>query len=166
MKTLLTYVIFVGSFYFEKMLIHCSKYQIDVYIIKCTTSKSDWICKSCLKSVLKNKMSMQAYVNNLEISPKFIELDGLCPIELMSISQIISFMFIAIRTKDSQRWIEGQCVLVPRDLKKVWTILPRACNDKYLISLALKHWLTDKSAVNKQLIQTALFSKALEKLAE
>ena len=33
------------------------KYQADIYN-ECTTGKSDWICKSCHKSMLKNKMLM------------------------------------------------------------------------------------------------------------
>ena len=43
------------------------KYPADIYNA-CTTGKSDWICKSC---------------------PTFSELDRLCPIEFMLISQII-----------------------------------------------------------------------------
>ena len=43
-----------------------SKYQTDIYN-KCTTGKSDWICKSCYNSMMKNKMSMQAQLNNMEL---------------------------------------------------------------------------------------------------
>ena len=78
---------------------------------------------------------MQAQLNNMELYPKFSELDRLCPIELMLISQIIPFMFIIAKTKGAQ--LKGQCVLVPTDLKKIQTILPRSCDEEYLISLAL-----------------------------
>ena len=101
------------------------KYQADIYN-RCTTGKSDWICKSCHNSMLKNKMPMQAQVNNLELCPIFSELDGLCPIELMLISQIIPFMFIVAKTKGAQHGLKGQCVLVPTDLEKIQTILPRS----------------------------------------
>ena len=60
--------------------------------------------------------------------------------------------------------IKGWCVLVPNGLKKVQTLLPRACDDKYLICLLLNRWLTDKSVVNKQQIWRPLVSKILEKL--
>ena len=43
-----------------------SKYQTDIYN-KCTTGKSDWICKSCYNSMMKNKMPMQAQLNNMEL---------------------------------------------------------------------------------------------------
>ena len=82
---------------------------------------------------------MLAQVNNLELCPTFSELDRLCfPIELMLISQIISFMFIVAKTKGVQHGLKGQCVLVPTDLEKIQTISPRSCDEEYLISLALK----------------------------
>ena len=37
--------------------------------------------------------------------------------------------------------LKGQCVLVPADLKKVQTTLPRSCNDEHIITLALKRRL-------------------------
>ena len=114
-----------------------SKYQTDIYN-KCTTGKSDWICKSYHSSIMKNKMPMQAQLNNMEPCTKFSESDRLCPIELMLISQIIPFMFIFAKLKGAQHRLKRQCVLVPRDLKKYRTILSKLCNEEYLISLALK----------------------------
>ena len=57
-------------------------------------------------------MPMQAQVNNLELCPTFSELDRLCPIELMLISQIIPFMFIVVKAKRAQHGLKKQCVLV------------------------------------------------------
>ena len=88
-----------------------TKYQADIYN-ECTTGKSDWICKSCHDSISKNKIPMQAQVNNLELCPTFSKLDRLCPIELMLISQIIPFMFIVVKTKRAQHGLKKQCVLV------------------------------------------------------
>ena len=98
-----------------------SKYKTDIYS-KCTSGKSDWICKSCHNSMMKNKMLMQVQLNNMELCPKFSELDRLCPIELTLIYQIIPFMFIVAKTKGAQHGLKGQCVLVPTDLKKFQTI--------------------------------------------
>ena len=81
---------------------------------------------------------MQAQVNNMEPCAKFSELDGLCPTELILISQIIPFMFIVAKTKGAQHGLKEQCVLVQTDLKKIQAILPRTYDDEYLISLALK----------------------------
>ena len=111
-------------------------------------------------------MPMQAQKNKMELCPKFNEFESLCPIELMLISQIIPFMFIVAKAKGAQHGLKGQCVLVPTDLKKVQTILPRSCDEEYLISLALKHRLSDKSAFNKQQIRPAFVNRALAKLIE
>ena len=109
---------------------------------------------------------MQSQNNNMELSPKFNEFERLYPVELMLISQIIPSMFIVAKAKGAQHGLKGQCVLAPTDLKKVQTILPRSCDEEYLISLALKRRLSDKSAVNKQQIWPAFVNRALAKLIE
>ena len=121
----------------------------------------NWICKSC-----HNSMPMQAQLNNLELCPTFNELDRFCPVELIIISQIIPFMFIVAKTKGAQHGLKGQCVLVPTDLEKIQTILPRSCNEEYLVFLALKRQLADKSVVNKQQILPTLVNTAIQKLAQ
>ena len=110
-------------------------------------------------------MPMQSQNNNMELSPKFNEFERLYPVELMLISQIIPSMFIVAKAKGAQHGLKGQCVLAPTDLKKVQTILPRSCDEEYLISLALKRRLSDKSAVNKQ-IRPAFVNRAIAKLIE
>ena len=55
----------------------------------------------------KNKTPMQAQLNNMELCPKFSELDRLCPIELMLIFQIIPFMFIVTKAKGAQHGLKG-----------------------------------------------------------
>ena len=153
------------KFEFQKNVIKLkeSKYQTDI-CNKFTTCKSDWICKNCRNSMMKNEISMQAQLNNMELCPKFGELDRLFPIELLLISQIIPFMFIVVKLKGAQHGLIGHCVSVPTDLKKIQTILSRSCNKEYLISLALKHQLIGKSVVNKQQIRCALVITALQKL--
>ena len=83
-------------------------------------------------------MPMQAQANNMEFCPKFSELDGLCQTDPILISQIIPFMFIVAKMKGAQRGIKEQYVLVQTTLKKIQTILPRTCDNEYLISFALK----------------------------
>ena len=76
----------------------------------------------------KSKMPMQVQVNNQELCPTFNGLDRLCPIELI----------LVVRMKGAQHGLKEQCVLVPTDLEKIHIILPRPCDEEYLISLALK----------------------------
>ena len=94
------------------------------------------------------------------------ELKNLCPLELMLISRIIPFMFIVPKHKGAQFGLKGQCVLVPADLKKIETSLPRACDLNCVISLALKRRLSDKSYHRKQNIRPAKVNRALQKLRE
>ena len=54
----------------------------------------------------------------LELCTTYSELDILCPIEFMLISQITPFMFIVAKTKGAQHELKAQCVLVPTDLEK------------------------------------------------
>ena len=70
-------------------------------------------------------MPVQAQLNNMKLCPKFSELDMLCPIELMLISQI--HIHIA-KAKGAQHGLKGQYVLVPTYLKNIQTILPRSCD--------------------------------------
>ena len=139
---------------------------------RCYNGKQEWICKSCDKYMLLKKMPPRAQANNLELDPvldEFVDQEGneLYPIELTLISQIIPFMMISAKhTSGVHYGLKGQCVLVPADMKKIQTSLPRACNDDHLISLALKRRLSDSNYVSKQMIRPALVNKALKKLME
>ena len=86
----------------------------------------------------KNEKPMQAQVNNLGLCPTLSELDRLCRVELMLISQIIPFMFFVAKIEGAQHGLKGQCVLQLADLEKIQTILRRSCNQECLISLVLK----------------------------
>ena len=61
------------------------KYQTNIHN-EITSGKSCWICKRCHNSMSKNKNPMQAQVYNMELCPKFSELNRLCQIELILIS--------------------------------------------------------------------------------
>ena len=58
-------------------------------------------CKTCDKYLIKVKLPVQAQANNLSLSPRVKELDVLCRLELMLISQIIPFMEIRPRAISS-----------------------------------------------------------------
>ena len=59
------------------------------------------------------------------------------------------------------------CFSTITGLKKVQTILPRSCDEEYLISFAIKRRLSGKSAVNKQNRSAFTFvNRALAKLIE
>ena len=140
--------------------------KCDISSSDCNPDENYWICHSCDKAIKKEQLPVQAQANNLKLSLKLPELDELCPIEMMLVSQIIPFMFIVPKHKGGQQGLKGQCVMVPAKLDKIQKILPRVCSDEFLISLALKRRLTDKSSVNKQNIRPAFVTKALQELVE
>ena len=80
----------------------------------------------------------------MELFPKFSDLDRLCPLEMILISKIILFMLIVSKSKSSQQCQQTE--------KKNQTILPKSCDKKYFISLALERFLTDTGVINKQKI--------------
>ena len=58
-------------------------------------------------------------------------------------------MFIKAKHTNKQWELKGQCVPVPADLKKVYTLFSRACNNDHLITLTLKRRLSDRGYVDK-----------------
>ena len=83
------------------------KHQTDI-CNECTTGKLGWVCKSCHNSMSKNKIPMEAQLNNVELCPKFSELNRLCSIELILIYQIIPFIFIVAKTNGAQHGMDLQ----------------------------------------------------------
>ena len=160
----------------------CWKFKFRRNVIKLKESKYQTdICNNaqllnqigCVKAVtilwLKIKCQCRARLNNLELCPKFGELDRLCLIELLLISQIIPFMFIIAKTKFAQHGLKWQCGLFENmftDLKTNSDHFTKVRKWRYLISLALKHRLTEKSVVIKQQIRPVLVNAALEKLTK
>ena len=152
---------------FRKSVVQLVKSKFETEILeKCTTGKSEWICNTCQKNLLKGKIPMQAQANNLSLCNKYPELDCLSGLELMLITQIIPFMYIQSRGCGATHGIKGQTVMVPADLKKIQEKLPRAVNEDCLISLALKRRLSDNKAVKQEYIRPAFVNRALQKLKE
>ena len=100
--------------------------------------KEEYICKRCGEHLKKVKIPPQALENGLAVNPRVEELEDLCPLELMLISQIIPFMSIVPKHKGAQFSLIGQCVLVPADLKQAETSSSRPCDEHCVINLALK----------------------------
>ena len=125
-----------------------------------------WICHTCHKSIKKKKMPAKAITNNLQLNPKYEEIEVLNEMELVLCCQCIPFMFIVGKQKGSQHGLKGQCVLVPADIKKIQNVLPRRCDENHIISLTLKRRLSDKSFFSKQNIRPAFVNRALATFVE
>ena len=75
-------------------------------------------------------------------------------------------MHIVAKHKGAQSGLKGQVTLVPADLKKIQSVLPRNTTDENLIAIALKRRLTDKSEIHRQNVRPAAIISALEKCCE
>ena len=131
---------------------------------KCISTRFVYICKTCHKTLQNGNMPAQCHQNNLLLVDIPNELKELSSLECLLVAKIIPFMHIVSLTKGSQHGLKGHVVLVPADLSKVCTLLPRCTNNDNIISLALKRRLSDKSAVHKQFIRPTYVNAALLKL--
>ena len=78
-------------------------------------------------------MLMQAHDDSLRHCPDIKELEDVCPLEVMLVSQIFKYILIVGKTEGAQHGLKWHCVLVPEDLQKSQTTLPRNCNDDQVV---------------------------------
>ena len=123
-----------------------------------------WICHQCSTCLKKNQMPSLCTANSLslEVIPK--ELRHLTSLELQLISKILPFMKIVAKPTGAQTGIRGQVVLVPADISKVTTNLPRPTSHSQIITLALKRRLSDKHPFHEQFIRPQNVNAALNYL--
>ncbi len=127
---------------------------------------STWICQTCHSSLKRGKLPAQATANQLHLEEIPESLAMCCSFETQLISKVICFQKIFKKPRGAQHGIKGQAVLVPADLSKVSTSLPRATPDGQFIALALKRRLSDRHDVCKQFIRPAVVNDALAYLRQ
>lgn len=120
-----------------------------------------WICYTCDRNLIQEKVPNQALVNNMALPPLPECLCELNQLEKHLISPIIPFMKILPLPKGQQKGIHGPVVCVPSDMTKVTEILPRQLSDNTLVKIKLKRKLEYKGhhlfqQVSLQKIQAAL----------
>lgn len=123
---------------------------------------TDCICKKCHLMLQKGKVPPQSQVNNLSLTAIPPELNYLSILEHHLVSRIIPFMKIVAKPRGAQHGINGPVVLVPSDLTKVTSMLPRVVSESQIIMLALKRRLADKTSVHQQYIRPSFVNKALD----
>lgn len=138
---------FIGNLNTSKIFVN-SIQKTTSFLRNCDTKTSNRISKPCDKPMSNNSVAMKARANNLRFCQKFNEFKILCPVELMLISKIIPFMFIVAWNKGAQHELKVHVFL----FQLTQEILSRSSRKEYLISLALKYCLSNKSAVCKQVI--------------
>lgn len=124
-------------------------------------STTDWICQMCDSALKKNSISYLCVTNNLSLENIPQELERLISMELQLISQILPFIEVIALHTGAQHKISGQVVLVPADLSKISTSLPRNTANAQIITLALKRWLSDKHPYHQQIIRPSYVNEAI-----
>lgn len=89
------------------------------------------------------------------------ELKRLTSLDIQIISQVLPFMKVFALHTGAQHKLSGQVVLVPADLSKVTTKLPRNTASAQIITLALKRRLSDKHPYNQQPIRPSYVNEAV-----
>ncbi len=155
---------------YRRSVVHCVKERYkkfagaELNTILPTESQPSWICMTCHNTLKRGRLPAQATANQLGLEKIPEVLSKCCSFETQLISKVICFQKIFKKPRGAQHGIKGQAVLVPADLSKVSTCLPRPTSDSQFIALALKRRLSDKHEVNKQFIRPGVVNDALSYL--
>ena len=123
-----------------------------------------WICKQCDTDLKKNRMPHLSLANNLQLDIIPEQLKDLSSLEMQLVSKVLPFMKIVALHRGAQTAIKGQIVLVPSDISKVTTNLPRPTPSSQIITLALKRRLSDKHSYHQEYIRPSYVNAAIQYL--
>ena len=164
---------------FKNQVVKCNKnkYKLSGYITEkylhqcneeCNAKTCDmsevrsclWICYTCHRKLIKNRIPEEANLNNLSLTEIPEELQRLNTLEQHLIARNIAFMKIVNLPKGGQNGIVGPCVCVPANVERSVQSLPRS-GENELIKIKLKRKLSYKGYyeykyVNKQHVEEAL----------
>ena len=159
---------------------HKLKYKIsrcisEKYLHVCTSSCSKdcmiklcrgklWICYTCHRKLKQNKVSSEAWTNNLQLNDIPDTLLKLNSLECHLISQNISFMKIVCLPKGGQFSVKGPVVSVPSNMSKGVSVLPRQPCDDQLVRVKLKRKLSYKGYYEYRNVNTKNVMDALQYL--
>ena len=165
---------------FRKQVIKCNKnkYQssdciCEKYLHKCdanctsncVVSKSSrsclWICYTCDRKLLNDKIPAEASYNNLDLVEIPEELVGLNKLEEHLIALNIPFVKLMALPKGGQHGVRGPVVCVPSNVAETVKSLPRPESEDQMIRVKLKRKLAYKGYyqyefVNKEHVERAL----------
>ena len=123
-----------------------------------------WICFTCDRYLLQNKLPNQASVNSLALPIQPPCLANLNTIEKHLITPIIPFMKIIPLPKGLQKGLHGPVVCVPSNLSSVTEVLPRQLSDETLVKVKLKRKLEYRGHHLFQQVSLQKLKNALEYL--
>ena len=103
----------------------------------------EWICRTCLSNIKKNKVPKLSVLNGMKWPNKPAQLN-LHPLEERLISLRIPFMQIRELPKGRQYCVKGNVINVPVELQPTVNALPRQMDENFTIPVKLKKKLSYK----------------------
>ena len=115
--------------------------SVDKYLLhKTRVDNTEWICISCGKYLIKNKVNGMKFPNK----PAFVDLNEL---EYRLLAPRLAFQKLMQAPRGKQLKINGNIVNVPADVTNSVSLLPRLPNEAFTIKDTLKRKLQCKSSV-------------------
>ena len=103
----------------------------------------EWICRTCLSNIKKNKVPKLSVLNGMKWPNKPAQLN-LHPLEERLISLRIPFMQIRELPKGRQYCVKGNVINVPVEIQPTVNALPRQMDENFTIPVKLKKKLSYK----------------------
>ena len=103
----------------------------------------EWICRTCLSNIKKNKVPKLSVLNGMKWPNKPAQLN-LHPLEERLISLRIPFMQIRELPRGRQYCVKGNVINVPVEIQPTVNALPRQMDENFIIPVKLKKKLSYK----------------------
>jgi len=125
-----------------------------------------WLCYTCKSHFKKEEMPPQNFRNGLQPEPVPEPLAKLNTLEQQLISLNLPFMKIVPRSAGGQPGVKGPCILVPANVEKTRTSLPRPMSQSQIVGVKLKRKLEYKGHVAFKMVNVFDVNAALGCLKE
>ena len=133
---------------------------------KCPKGKL-WVCSTCKGYLQKGQMPPLSVANGLATEPQPYELATLNKLEQQLIALRLPFMTIlANLPSGKQKGVHGPVVMVPANVSRTATALPRMLGESQLVTVKLKRKLTFTGYVECDTINTNKVNDALAYLKQ
>ena len=107
----------------------------------------EYVCKTCHKKLLKNKVPCQAVVNDLQVINLPERFSDIRKLEKIIIAKRLLFKRITIMSKGQAPKMKGSICNVPIKADEICNILPRGMDNNGIVRVALKKKMKFKSNV-------------------
>ena len=120
-----------------------------------------WVCSTCKRYLQQGQMPPLSVANGLATEPQPYELATLNKLEQQLIALRLPFMTLANLPSGKQKGVHGPVVMVPANVSRTATALPRMLGESQLVTVKLKRKLTftgyvEFDTINRNKVNDAL----------